>query len=231
MSFLVQHIRSGEFARRPLPLDLAPGQLAVNYNNDSTGLFFRTDSGELVKAGPVHVGSNAPPQTNYTERSIGEMWLDTTDPVSPSMRIYTQAGWSVVNVLAGSITEDKIAFGAVTAQKITLNNSLFPTEDKQFDLGSTSKRFKHIYTDNITISGDLSGDFNFLGTISGDLLPDVDNIRNIGSPSRRWANIYTGDLHLKNDKGDWTLIEDKEFLTLRNNESGKRFKIVMEAID
>jgi len=214
-----------------MPLDLAPGQLAVNYNNDSTGLFFRTDSGELVKAGPVHVGPDAPPQINYTERSIGEMWLDTTDPLSPSMRVYTQAGWSLVNVLAGSITEDKIAPGAVTAQKITLNNSLFPTEDEQFDLGSTSKKFKHIYTDNITISGDLSGDVNFLGTISGDLLPDADNIRNIGSPSRRWANIYTGDLHLKNDKGDWTLIEDKEFLTLRNNETGQRFKIVMEAID
>jgi len=190
MTFLVQHIRSGEFARRPQPLDLAPGQLAVNYNADSTGLFFRTDNGELVKAGPVHVGSNAPPQINYTERSIGEMWLDTTDPISPSMRVYTQAGWTVVNVLDGTITNDKLADGAVTPQKITFNNSLFPTDDNQFDIGSSGRRLSNLYTRVIT----------------------------------------TGDLNLKSEAGDWTVIEQADFIKLRNNRTGQEFKIVMEAI-
>jgi len=190
MSFLVQHIRSGDVAKRPLPLDLAPGQLAINYNGDSPGLFFRTDSGELVKAGPVHVGPDAPLQVNYTERSIGEMWLDTTDLISPSMRVYTQSGWSLVNVLAGSITEDKIAPGAVTAQKITLDNSLFPTENAQFDLGSTSRKFKRIYTENIT----------------------------------------TGDLNLKSLEGDWTIIEQENYIKLRNNRTLQEFKIVMEIL-
>jgi len=196
MSFLVQHIRSGEFARRPQPLDLAPGQLAVNYNTDSTGLFFRTDNGELVKAGPVHVGASAPPQINYTERSIGEMWLDTTDSIAPSLKVYTPAGWVVVNVLDGTITPDKIANGAVTAEKITLNNTLIPTVDDQFDFGSSVSRLSHIYSNNITAT-----------------------------------NVYTGDLHLKNDKGDWTVVEAEDYLALRNNKTGKNFKIVMEAIN
>jgi hypothetical protein len=191
MTFLVQHIRSGEFARRPQPLDLAPGQLAVNYNADSTGLYFRTDNGELVKAGPVHVGTDAPPQINWTERSVGEMWLDTTDPVSPSMKVYTEAGWVVVNVLDGTITTDKIANGAVTAAKISLNNSLFPTDDDQFDIGSSSRRLANLYTRVIT----------------------------------------TGDLNLKSEAGDWTVIEQDDFIKLRNNRTGKSFKIVMEAID
>jgi hypothetical protein len=216
MSFLVQHIRSGEFARRPQPLDLALGQLAVNYNTDSTGLFFRTDSGELVKAGPVHVGVDAPPQINYTERSIGEMWLDTTDPISPSMRVYTQGGWSLVNVFDGSITEAKIANGAVTAQKITLNNSLFPTFDLAFDLGSSVARMNTVYVGEVDVTSSI--------------LPRIDLGANIGSPARRFANIYTGDLHLKNDKGDWTVIEEEDYLTLRNNKTGKSFKIVMEAL-
>jgi len=147
------------------------------------------------------------------------------------MRVYTQAGWTVVNVLDGTITSEKLADGAVTAQKITLNNSLFPTETEQFDLGSTSKKFKHIYTEDITVTGTINASTGLLTAVPGDLLPDVDNVRNIGSPSFRWANIYTGDLHLKNDKGDWTVIEDENFLTLRNNKSGRHFKIVMEAID
>lgn len=191
MSFLVQHIRSGEFARRPQPLDLAPGQLAVNYNADSAGLFFRTDNGELVKAGPVHVGVSAPPQINYTERSEGELWLDTTDAIAPSLRVYTQAGWVVVNVLDGTVTSDKIANGAVTAEKITLNSTLIPTANNSFDLGSSVNRFNSIFA----------------------------------------TDVYAGDLHLKNDKGDWTVVEDEDFLTLRNNKTGKNFKIVMEAID
>ena len=201
MTFLVQHIRSGEYGRRPQPLDLAPGQLAVNYNTDSPGLYFRTDNGELIKTGPVHVGIDAPYQINYTERSEGEMWLDTTDAVAPSLKVYTQAGWVVVNVLDGTITSDKIANGAVTAEKITLNNTLIPTVDSQFDLGSSVNKLAVVYSDEV----------------------QADEVYA--------TNVYTGDLHLKNDQGDWTMIEAEDCLTLRNNKTGKRFKIVMEAID
>lgn len=217
MTFLVQHIRSGEYARRPQPLDLAPGQLAVNYNTDTPGLFFRTDSGELIKAGPMHVGTSAPPQINYTERSIGEMWLDTTDNIAPSLKVYTETGWVVVNVLDDTITSDKIVDGAVTASKISLNNTLIPTDNGQFDLGSSVNRFSAIYSNTLNVASSI--------------IPDTDLGANLGSPSARFSNIYTGDLHLKNDRGDWTVIEEEDFLTLTNNKSGKRFKIVMEAID
>lgn len=217
MSFLVQHIRSGEYARRPQPLDLAPGQLAVNYNTDSTGLFFRTDNGALVKVGPTHVGDTSPPQINWTERSIGEMWLDTTDPIGPSLKLWTDAGWSTVNVIDNGVTTDKIANGAVTAAKITLNNSLFPTVDNSFDLGSSVARLSAIYASTFDVSSSI--------------LPRTDLGADLGSPTRRFNNIYTGDLHLKNNKGDWTVIEAEDCLTLRNNKTGKMFKIVMEAID
>lgn len=217
MPFLVQHSRSGEYSKRPRPLDLAPGQLAVNYNSDSPGLFFRTDTGELVKAGPTHVGTSAPPQSNWTERSVGETWLDVTNPLSPSMKVYTEAGWAVVNVLNESITSEKLAFGAVTAAKITLNGSLIPTESNSFSLGSSSKRFDYIYSDTFVVQSSLE--------------PRLDLGASLGSPSKRFSNIYTGDLHLKNDRGDWTVIEEKDFLSLRNNKTGRMYKIVMEAID
>lgn len=196
MTFLVQHIRSGEFARRPRPSDLAPGQLAVNYNTASPGLYFRTDSGELIKVGPMHVGPQAPAQVNYTERSGGEMWLDTTDTTSPSLRVYTPAGWVPVNVLDGQITTSKIANGAVTAQKITLNNTLIPTANNSFDLGSSTRNFSAVYSNRVYAT-----------------------------------DVFTGDLHLKNEEGDWTVIEADDCLTLRNNKNGKRFRILMEAID
>jgi hypothetical protein len=67
-------------------------------------------------------------------------------------------------------------------------------------------------------------------TSAGHILPSADVTFNLGSATNRWANIFTGDLHLKNERGDWTLIEEEAFLSIRNNKTGKRFKINMEPI-
>ena len=71
-----------------------------------------------------------------------------------------------------------------------------------------------------TIDGDI-----ILGPAGGDVLPDTDNTRNFGSASKRWANVYTGDLHLKNDRGDWTILEEEEYLCVINNKTGKKYKM------
>ena len=55
---------------------------------------------------------------------------------------------------------------------------------------------------------------------------DVD----LGAANKRFANIYTGDLNLRNDRGDWTLIEESDFISFRNNKTGRRFRMVMEDI-
>jgi len=77
--------------------------------------------------------------------------------------------------------------------------------------------------------------------ITTNLLPSVDDVVNLGSPTQRWkdiytndiytTNVYTGDLHLTNDRGSWTVIEEETYLSLRNNKTGKTFKLVMEAVD
>ena len=64
-----------------------------------------------------------------------------------------------------------------------------------------------------------------------DVLPNADNTRNLGSASKRWANIFTGDLHLANDRGNWTVVEEEEMLTLRNNKNGKWYQLNMTEID
>jgi hypothetical protein len=80
---------------------------------------------------------------------------------------------------------------------------------------------------------DLStaGQYDF----AGDIIPESDSTYDLGSNAVRWANVYadnlrTGDLHLKNEKGDWTVVEDTEYLTLRNNLTGKTYKLLMEEI-
>ncbi len=62
----------------------------------------------------------------------------------------------------------------------------------------------------------------------GTVLPGADNTLDLGSASFRWANVYTGDLHLKNDRGDYTIVEEEDALTLRNNKTGKVYNFVLE---
>ena len=66
-------------------------------------------------------------------------------------------------------------------------------------------------------------------TFGASALPSVDMTYDLGSPSFRWANVYTGDLHLRNDRGDYTLIEEEDFLTIRFNKTGKRYKFLLES--
>jgi hypothetical protein len=80
---------------------------------------------------------------------------------------------------------------------------------------------------NVTIDLSVAGKYEF----AGDILPDADNTRDLGSPALRFANIYTGDLHLANDRGDWTVIEESDYLSLRNNKTGKTFRLVMEEVE
>jgi hypothetical protein len=69
---------------------------------------------------------------------------------------------------------------------------------------------------------------DFRSSVGSDIVPDLNVTRNLGSPSKRFANVYTGDLHLKNDRGDYTLIEEETCLTIRFNKTGKRYKFVLE---
>jgi hypothetical protein len=74
--------------------------------------------------------------------------------------------------------------------------------------------------------------FAFVGTDAGysGLLPNADITYNLGSPTKRWANIYTGDLHLRNDRGNYTIVEEPDYLTIRNNRTGKLYKFLVEEI-
>ena len=84
-----------------------------------------------------------------------------------------------------------------------------------------------------TLGGDVdlgstgASTISYVGRVDTAILPASDDTYDLGSPSYRWANIYTGDLHLKNDRGDWTLIEEEDALTIRNNKTGKVYDIMM----
>jgi hypothetical protein len=68
-------------------------------------------------------------------------------------------------------------------------------------------------------------------TVTGNVLPEANGTRDLGADGTRWQNIYTSDLHLTNERGSWTVIEEEDYLTLRNNKNDKVYKLVMEEIE
>jgi hypothetical protein len=122
------------------------------------------------------------------------------------------------DVIQGTATSINLA----TAGQYNFSGNILPDVDNSRNLGSPSLRFANLYVANV--------DF-VTSSFSGDILPDADNVWDIGSPSLRFANIYTGDLHLANDRGDWTVVEEAEYLSLKNNKTGKTFRLLMEEVE
>jgi hypothetical protein len=63
------------------------------------------------------------------------------------------------------------------------------------------------------------------------LTPLANNAQNLGSASLRWATVYTADLSLKNDVGDWTIVEGEDDLFITNNRNGKAYKFALMPVD
>jgi hypothetical protein len=107
-----KHLRSSTANKRPTT-SITDGQLAINTNTASPGLFFKDSAGTgIVKIGPVHVGTTAPNATPAAGGSsgnyLGEQWLDTS--VSPAqMKVWNGSAW--VGIVADELPVSKLQDG------------------------------------------------------------------------------------------------------------------------
>ena len=88
------------------------------------------------------------------------------------------------------------------------------------------------FNGNVTLGDATGDDLTFTGRAASDLIPKTNNAYDLGSSTNKFAEIHAsevhaGDLCMRNDRGAWRLIEENDFLTLRNEKTGKRFKFNM----
>ena len=163
--------------------------------------------------------------------------------------------WSDLFLADGSVINFNNGDASLThgTAKITVKGHWVPENDSDYDLGSASSAWDVVYADSVDLNGqgslilDADGDTSIAATsddvivftIGGaaefemdasSLYPSTDNVNDLGSAALRYRNIYTGDLNLQNDRGDWTLIEEQDFLSFRNNKTGRRYRMIMEDI-
>ena len=123
-------LRSSTANKRPTTA-IADGQIALNTNTTSPGLFFKDSTGAtIIKVGPVHVGTTAPnstpPAGGSSGNSTGEVWLDTS--LTPNgVKIWDGSAWvnatpigsTTVQGLLELATNTETQTGSDTARAVT----------------------------------------------------------------------------------------------------------------
>jgi len=136
----IYHRRSPVLSKRPELFDIEDGELAVNYNADDPGLYFKDISGDgtrrIRKIGPIHYGP-LPPNNDadeygyYSELSDGECWIDT----SLGVNSYSFKVWD----------KDLSSWVEITSQTFASKNENLD----QFKNGADGDNF--IHTDGINL--------------------------------------------------------------------------------
>ena len=205
--------------------NLGPGYFANNAGSDvfffvsgsSDAKRFNTSSvavfgGDLVVTGALYT------ETSFILSSSGMSWFDA----------------SVGSVSAAVSTERGVVFrDAYTSKSYFQVNA----DGGTVEIGSNTEAVGIGSDTFFFVSGAIGGKdggsrnvavFGGDTVTSGTILPGLDLATDLGSATNRFRNIYTGDLHLKNDRGDYTLIEEEDCLTIRFNNSGKRYRFLLE---
>lgn len=146
----LQNLRSSTASKRPDASSMSDGQIALNTAAASAGLFFKDSNGDLVKTGPVHIGTTAPNSTpatgGSTGNSKGEAWLDTSNN-NYVLKIYDGTAFRSVEIAPGSARQLLQTNAAGTDVEFTSNVDVPGT----LDVTGVAT-----FDNNVTISGDLT---------------------------------------------------------------------------
>lgn len=171
------------------------------------GIYLYYAASGLVRASDAEQDTLTSGAAVYVEEGStneGDIWiLSTYNPITVGT---TNQTWTLLSSGGGT--------PAGSDKEIQFNNAGSFGSSANLSFNSTSN--------TMSLTGSLG--------MKGNILPDADVSYNLGSSQKRWANIYTGDLHLRNDRGDYTLIEEEDMLTIRFNKTGKRYKFVLEPV-
>jgi hypothetical protein len=93
VNFLLK--RSTTASKRPTAAQLDIGELSLNYDASTAGVFFEDTAGNVRKIGPVEVSATAPNSApaGQSGNSLGELWYDTS---TNTLKIFDGTSFVVV---------------------------------------------------------------------------------------------------------------------------------------
>jgi len=204
------------------------GGLTQSYLNVVSGTYVTPVGTESLNAARIVPGDLPIPHDVLLGASAGKsLFLSGTGVEvnhgnASSLSVFTDGteylkfstGPGLGTLIGGQVSGRNVSLTAAGAGKMILSGSTTTLSGSSIDFVNDNTKVAFFGT-----SGNSTG-----------LIPNATNTFDLGTPDLRWRNMYTGDLHLKNERGDWTIIEEKEYLSITNNKSGRRFKFVLDEI-
>lgn len=114
LNFLLK--RSGTADKRPDPNSMASGELDLNYDAVTGGVFYKDSAGDVVKVGSAQVSATAPNAVpvGSAGNSDGEFWYDTS---TTTLKIWNGSAWVSISGGGGGVA------GVAGTAPITINNT------------------------------------------------------------------------------------------------------------
>jgi len=220
----LQHLRASVANKRPAPSGMSDGQLAINTNDESPGLFFKNAGGTLVKIGPVHVGTAAPnvtPASGGTSgNTTGELWLDSTDG-DYALKTWDGSAWQTTVVTSGMIKDGTIGnadindSAAIAYSKLALSSGIVNADISGSAAIALSKLATGALPTGITIaSGNIvdgtivDADINASAAIADTKLATISTAGKVSGTAITDGTIATsGELQITNSSPGIRLTE------------------------
>jgi hypothetical protein len=164
----LQHLRSSTANKRPLPANMADGQVAVNTNTSSPGLFVKDSASGLLKIGPTHIGTTAPNLSpaagGATGNTVGEQWLDTAG-ANPLLKVWDGSAWKTVQPVTTGTVVSTTDVGTVTSTMIL--DETIANVDISTTAGIAHSKLASIAAGNILLGN--ASNVPTATTVSGDI--------------------------------------------------------------
>jgi hypothetical protein len=175
--------RSATASKRPVGASMAFGELNLNYDAATGGLYYKDSAGNVVKVGPCQVSATAPNSSpaGSAGNSAGEFWYDSS---TNTLKVYNGTSWveagGAVDSVTGTapITVDNsdplnpvIGVDAASTSApgvVQLNNTTSSTSESEALTAAQGKSLQDqidalVITSNLTFAGTLD-------TVTGNLL-------------------------------------------------------------
>lgn len=196
-----------------------------NLRNNSTSLFIigdGTSTSNATRGDIIRVNKGI---------SIGRGIVEVTGSFAATLGLsgsLTRLTDGTSYLVAGTnVTISSASNGQVTISSTGGGTPAGSDTEIQFNNAGSFGASANLVFNSSTNTMSLTGSFG----MKGNIIPDEDTTYTLGTSEKRWGHVYTGDLHLRNDRGDWTIVEEKDYLCVVNNITGKKYKMMLEPLD